>query len=431
MPNMIETAGGAKVELPTDVREQATTKTSVYRQGELIYDGATGQAVGSGTTGAAGPEATLNGMLKWGIENSSPEELARRKAEGAAPPSQIDKEIIDMLLGQPTVAKMRECLGKLEDASLVGADGLDNGAAALEELEYYVEDLDNALDLCKIQGLPILKSCCTWGLPATGSTDDGTPGRSTLLAGESSAELLARDDPEGCAALRESACGVLAAMLQNNPPVQSAASTAGMPKVILRLLGGGQAEEGWEESVGGLAVARKALLAMSAMVRTNVTDTTDPEVKAAAEANLRLALPRLCALSGHSDDKLRRRSLFVLAALTDSPSTAPTVFTVASAPGSAMPAVLMRALSSDDEDTRTQAERLLMVASRVSAGAGGGSGEPTLCAAVAQLRAALSAAGAAAAARSAADQALSRDEKDPEEVTRLSAIIKWLESAAA
>merc|ERR1719420_160212 len=93
-------------------------------------------------------------MLKWGIQNSDPEELARRAKEGKAyEPKQIDKEIMDMLLGQPIVAKMRECLGKLDPAALRGLEGLDGGAAALEELEYYAEDLDNAQDLVKISGL--------------------------------------------------------------------------------------------------------------------------------------------------------------------------------------------------------------------------------------------------------------------------------------
>ncbi len=38
-----------------EVREHATAKTSVYRQGELVYDGATGQSVGLGYPGRGGP----------------------------------------------------------------------------------------------------------------------------------------------------------------------------------------------------------------------------------------------------------------------------------------------------------------------------------------------------------------------------------------
>merc|ERR1719353_2622403 len=105
-------------------------------------------------------------MLKWSIEHSDPDELRRRAAEGARAPTQIDKEIMDMLLGQPTVAKMRECLGKLEPSLLTADGGLDLGCAALEELEYYAEDLDNAVDLVKIGGLATLKQCCAFGLLA-------------------------------------------------------------------------------------------------------------------------------------------------------------------------------------------------------------------------------------------------------------------------
>ena len=32
-------------QLPTEVKEQSTAKTSVYRQGNLVYDGATGEYV--------------------------------------------------------------------------------------------------------------------------------------------------------------------------------------------------------------------------------------------------------------------------------------------------------------------------------------------------------------------------------------------------
>ena len=101
----ITTDSGEALPLPTEVREQDPTKTSVYCAGELVYDGATGEGIGK--PGSSGPGQSLNEMLKWSIEHSDSAELARRAAEGAAPPSQLDKEILDMLLGQPTVAKVR------------------------------------------------------------------------------------------------------------------------------------------------------------------------------------------------------------------------------------------------------------------------------------------------------------------------------------
>ncbi len=140
--------------LPTEVVEQPTSKTSVYRQGELIYDGATGRAVGSGVDdpqvarggSSATPGGSLNEMLKWSIENSDPEELQRRAVDGGAPPpSQFDKEVMDMLMGEPTVAKMRACMVLAEPEALRKLEGVDKAIGAMEELGYYAEDIDAAV----------------------------------------------------------------------------------------------------------------------------------------------------------------------------------------------------------------------------------------------------------------------------------------------
>merc|ERR1719310_2469066 len=100
---------------------------------------------------------------------------------------------MDMILGQPIVAKMRECLGKLEVAALCVPGGLDDGAAALEELEYYAEDLDNALDLVKIGGLATLRRCCALGLLSGEDADD--PAASAAAAWRSFARPSSRSLP--------------------------------------------------------------------------------------------------------------------------------------------------------------------------------------------------------------------------------------------
>jgi len=84
--------------LPQEIKEQTASKTSVYRQGNLVYDGATGEYVGDEHGANAkrhgiGPGTSLNEMLKWSIENSDPAELERRAGAGASPPSQLDREI--------------------------------------------------------------------------------------------------------------------------------------------------------------------------------------------------------------------------------------------------------------------------------------------------------------------------------------------------
>ena len=129
MPDTIE-HDGETVPLPKEVIEQPTSKTSVYRAGELVHDGATG-APPPGVAGKDGPGGSLNELLQWGIAHSDPAELQRRAAAGeVSAPGQIDREIMDMILGQPIVASMRSCLAKLEAAALA-ADGGPDAAPAL------------------------------------------------------------------------------------------------------------------------------------------------------------------------------------------------------------------------------------------------------------------------------------------------------------
>jgi len=106
---------------------------------------------------------------------------------------------------------------------------------------------------------------------------------------------------------------------------------------------------------------------------------------------------------------------------------------VAAAAGSALPSATVGALSSEDEDTRTQAVRLLLAASRATAAGGEGPGGAPLWTAAVQMRAAVAAAGGVAAARAAADRAAVGDEGsvDPEEAARLGKVVTWLESASA
>ena len=357
---MITTEDGSTHSLPTEVREHSTTKTSIYKAGELVYDGATGEGVGR--SALDGPGQSLNEMLKWSIEHSDPAELQRRAAEGAAPPSRIDKEIMDMLLGQPTVAKMRECLAKLETEALCADGGLDDGCAALEELEYYAEDLDNALDLVKIGGLAALRRSCALGL----LTDENqNPAEASAVAAS----------PEEAAALREASCGVLAAMVQNNPKVAHAAKKVGIPQLLLAMLsGGGSGEEA--ERVGGVTVVRKALLALSALLRTADAPPEEPQggertlAAAAAEtdaaaaedntdsvATLTMALPSICALASHADLKVKRRAVFLLASLAaEKPTAMPAI---ASAAGEPLIAALLSNLCEEDEDIRNPSGRLL------------------------------------------------------------------------
>jgi len=330
-----------------------------------------------------------------------------------------------MLLGQPTVAKMRECLGKLEVDALCAPGGLDDGATALEELEYYAEDLDNAGDLVKIGGLAALRRCCALGLL------DADEANATEVEAVQAAE-------EEAAALREAACGVLAAMVQNHPKVAKAARGVGIPQLLLALLSGGGTGPDTER-VGGAAVVRKALLALSALMRTGEEPDAPTEanrtLSAAAAAVsqagdqptdaeidrttlLNMALPTLRRLAVHSDLKVRRRTVFLLASLSaERPADA---FAVAAATDDALLNGLLDGVGHGDEDIRTQSSRLLLSL----CGDGLAPGEQTSASTAFSTR--LGELGGVARVSEAAQRATVAGESDPDEKGRLERLVAYI-----
>jgi len=314
----INSTSNQRVALPSDVREENTAFTTIYEQGKMIYDGATAR---SGDPRAAALRAaaaensvpgSLNEMLKWGISNSDPEQL-QKMAQSGRQPSQIDREVMDMLLGEPIVAKMRACLGKLPSSDGELPNGLEVAFGAMEELEYYVEDIDNAVDMAKIGGLQALMGCLT--------SD--------------------RMDPE----LREAACGVLAVSLQNNPKVQDACVTHEVLGPLLSLLHG-------VDEAQLLPLRQKALLAISALVRSS-SSALDQLIATPS------SLSTLVSLAAEADAKLRRRALFLLLNLSrDAPSFARLLHGIPD-----LCSVLMEAGCAADEDTREQALLLMLLLS--------------------------------------------------------------------
>ena len=138
------------------VNEHAPHKTSVYKQGTLVRDG-NDPSHQPQTQGQSDEFSGLNQMLKWGIEHSDPEELKKRADDPsyANQPSRVDQEVLDLILGQPIVAKMRACIGVVEENK-----DIDAQLEALEEIEYYVEDIDNANDFAKLGGLQLMIHLC-------------------------------------------------------------------------------------------------------------------------------------------------------------------------------------------------------------------------------------------------------------------------------
>lgn len=263
-------------------------------------------------SGPKEPGGSLNEMLNWSIQNSDAGELERRATAGAPAPSRIDQEILDMILGQPTVAKMRECLGQLEPEKLQEPDALELAIGALEELEFHAEDLDAANDLAKIGGVQALLECCS---------------------------------PSRVPELREAACGVLAAGLQNNPPFQEAAVALDVPQTLLRLLHGQQEEE--------LPVRRKALYALSALLRGS-REVAAPVLELSGVQEM------LIELSSGGDTKLRRRGIFLLLALLREESLRSLVSTqLLSAPLAA--AGWLHGICDEDIDVRENALQLAIL----------------------------------------------------------------------
>jgi hypothetical protein len=300
-------------ELPKEVREAPTSQTSIYRQGELIYDGATGSATAAAAS-ASNPEAlrggSMNELLSWGIRNSDPAELKRRADAGETHQlTPLDKEMLEMLLGQPTVAQMRAGLAKLEPEPLHQEGGEEAALDALEELEFHCEDLDNANDLVKIGGLATLLQVC---------------------------------DSAG-AEVKEAACGVLAAGMQNNPPFQQASVALGVPAALLRLLDASQP----------LPVRRKALYALSALLRAGGDAT-------ATILALDGTMPALLRAAASADAKEQRRALFLLLVLVREGTLPPAPLAAHAGLG---PALLGAACGEDAEAQESAVQLLLLLRS--------------------------------------------------------------------
>ena len=299
-------------ELPKKVIEQPTSKTSIYKQGELVYDGATGLTVG-GAASAADSEDPLgqgmNSLLNWGIRNSDPDELKRRAEAGETHTlTPLDKEMLEMLLGQPTVAQMRSCLAKLEPEVLLQEGGEEAGLLALEELEFHCEDLDNANDLVKISGLKLMLALC--------------------------------EGKEVGAEVKEGACAVIAAGMQSNPPFQQAAVALCVPEALLRLL----------QPSAALCVRRKALYALSALLRSGGEAT-------AALLAREETVPALLRSAGSDDPKEQRRALFLLLVLLKEKQLPPSTL-AAHAP---VAPLLLAAACGDDVEAMESALQLLLL----------------------------------------------------------------------
>lgn len=89
----------------------------------------------------------MESLLRWGIENSTGVVCP---AQSTQPITELDPGVIDMILGKPEAALMKEALA-------VGIDESRNVATrvtALDDLEMLVEHIDNANNLMPLQMYP-------------------------------------------------------------------------------------------------------------------------------------------------------------------------------------------------------------------------------------------------------------------------------------
>ena len=128
-----------------------------------------------------------------------------------------------------------------------------------------------------------------------------------------------------------------------------------------------------------------------------------------------MAMPTLRPLAAHTDAKLRRRALFLLASLAAaSPAAAAAI--AADADDCWLKALLAGLADKDDEDVRTQSGRLLQALS---------GGEGSAPSAAAKRLAALGAADACERAR-ARVEAVDAEARDPEERDRIAKLTAML-----
>jgi len=208
----------------------------------------------------------MDSLLRWGIENSSP------PVAGAPPPvrrTDLDPAIIDHILGKPDALLMKEALAIAVDDT----QSEDDRVRALDNLEMFVESIDNANDLAKLQMWRPLH------------------------------DLLS--SPSSSPAIVTQTLWVIGTALQNNPSAQISYLSLEPIPILLSFI---------KPETASASTRSKAVYALSGLLKLNAA-----AVRALGDegwANLRVALK-------DSDIKVRRKAAFLLNTLllqTDEPS---------------------------------------------------------------------------------------------------------------
>uniref|UniRef100_A0A5B7BIV4 Putative hsp70 nucleotide exchange factor FES1 isoform X2 n=1 Tax=Davidia involucrata TaxID=16924 RepID=A0A5B7BIV4_DAVIN len=213
--------------------------------------------------------SSLDGMLQWAVGHSDPAKL-KDTAEHVQhlSPDELKKR-------QMEIKELMEGLKTLSDAQLmqIAIDDLNNSSLpledhhrALQKLLILVEPIDNAIDLHKLGGLPVV------------------------------IRELNSPDPE----MRTTSAWILGKASQNNPVVQKRVLELGALIKLMKMVKSSFIEE-----------ATKALYAVSALVRNNL----DAQELFYAEAG-DLMLQDIMSNSS-IDIRLRKKSVFLVADLAE------------------------------------------------------------------------------------------------------------------
>ena len=212
-------------------------------------------------------------LLRWSLTQTDGTDEAR------APPKAMsaeDREFLAKVMKECTVDHAQRIGACLEAVAAwtAGAPGGPDAAAcvaALEEIEYFIEDLDFARDLCKLGGMKVV-------LDALAKAGGGDVARAAAV--------------------------VVAAAAQNDPPVQAC---------VAKLKGLGSLVAAWR---GDAATRRTTLAAISAVVRGNGPVEDAFAASGAAAEVVAAALGAVAGGDGSSDAlRVAAKAAFLLDAL--------------------------------------------------------------------------------------------------------------------
>ncbi|KIK61434.1 hypothetical protein GYMLUDRAFT_43009 [Collybiopsis luxurians FD-317 M1] len=169
----------------------------------------------------------MQSLLRWGIENSTPLNTENGAAAAAAsqpprPRSDLNPEIIDMLLGKSDAEQMKEAMDIAVDSSRSEDDRVD----ALDNLEMLIEQIDNANNLEKLKMWEPLHALLT-------STPDAVATHAIWVIGTALQNNPAAQD----AYLKLNPIPTLTSFLAPNPSSTSSSAQRIRSKVIYALSG--------------------------------------------------------------------------------------------------------------------------------------------------------------------------------------------------